>query len=171
MKKVILGLAIGLMASSAFADTNYIGGGFGRTAMADDAAPSFNVVIGHEIQVADQFGLALESGYTKFGDLTGTVDGTTGTLDMYGIPVKLKPTYHQDKFSVAPYVGATWLHGDLTGDLSGSGDDTFMTYGLDIGYDVDEVVTLKVGYNYIDADVEGYSLPMKTINAQVVFKI
>lgn len=174
MKKVMLGVVFGLMASSAFAatdaGTNYFGGSIGRSTLEGSNAASGSLILGHEFRDSAEFGLALETGVTVYQDFHfGEVD-----VDGFSIPVKMKPTFHIDQVSIAPYMGATFVQAQASvpalSQVAVTDHDTVFTYGIDVGYDLTSDLTAKIGYNVAKTEFMGDSTPLRTVNLQLVTK-
>ena len=178
MKKVTLGLGFSLMAFSAMAvqHTNYVGVDVGQGKLDGVTATNVGLVVGHEFR-DDYFAIALETGVTKLGDFTSSEGRDSATFSGYVVPVKAKPTFYIGDFSIAPYMGLSYVHGDVDATINGhsgsaSDHDIFFTYGIEAGYDVTKNVALKVGYDEIKAKWtdENLSYPIKTTSVKVVYK-
>lgn len=186
MKKVICGVIFGLMASSAFAaNPTYFGASVGRTTLEGAVAPSFSLVVGHEIKENDVFGVAFETGITKYGEFNYSESVGDGWLtadqsvDAFSVPVRIKPTVHMDKFTVAPYVGATYTYADVDTNVSigqdhysasNTVDHISFSYGLSAGYDVTSDVTVSLSYDIVRLKLDNDSQPARTMSVQVVQK-
>lgn len=165
MNKIIIALSLAVISTSAMAvnDDSYIGVKLGKSAFSidgfgdvngDDSA-SYGIYNGRNLAISEHLSVAVELEYLKHS----TVKNKTLSFKAHSFGLNVTPKFYPvSKIYIAPKIGVHYAKIKFNSSLKNISDDDFgYSFGIETGYDFDNM-TLKLGAdNYNVADLESFN--------------